>query len=275
MAWRESHAEVVLGMLLDDAEARGFTRIPLLQRLSLIGQGFAEHYSNKTVRFLAAVATGLMVLGMVLNVLPNLVRGAVLNSVQLGPALGATMEVARSTLAFGIPFLLTMMALSGFLCKVGWLGAGFRLLVNVAAIVAVVASTVSMWMVFKRSIQDVGLPAVDDALPGGIGVQLGYISMLLVPVILLVGLIIQIVRTRSGKLQQVLVAVFLLLVFAQLMLFGGGLFQGLAPILFIATFLNEKNSASWPGAVGHPRDSSRPHLVEWTHDQGNGAPQRE
>ena len=263
-SWRNEHGAVVLGMLLDEAEAQGRTRIPIKQRLTLIMQGLAEHYSYRTVRILAAIATGLWVVSMVIALFPSLASGIMLESTGLTPAGIASIETARSAVGFALPHLLTVLALSGFLYRVGWLGAGLRLLINLFTMAGLVVASLSMWNIVFQIVRDFDQPVIEEAASSGAEVAAWLALMLAVPLLLVVGLGIRAVRMRSGKLLPILLAIFLVLCFGQLIFLGGGLIQVLAPILVVATILQEKRPARWLESPVSEHEDSRPRFIEWT-----------
>lgn len=264
-AWREQHAEVVLGMLLDDAEANGRESVPAAQRVSLGVQALAEHLTFKRVRILAAVATILWAAGLLLSLFPGLFQASFLETTELSPAFMATVESLRSLVSFALPLLLTVVALAGFLYRVGWLRAGFALAAGLVCLLALAASTAGSWLFLAAYAKDF-FGTAGDGPPGAelLG-QAGFAALLAVPLLLLAGLGLHAFSLRNGRLPVLVVMAVLMVFFAALVLRGSGLIQGLAPVLFLAAWIQERTPRPWPAPAAPPRDGSRPHIIQWTH----------
>lgn len=263
-AWQRLHSEIVLGMLLDDAESRGLKRVPARQRLSLRIQGMAEHSTLKRVRILAAAATALWLLGLLLGSFPNINLSPNLDSTNLSPAAMASLEAARSFVSFALPYVLTVMALTGFLYRVGWLAALPRLVLNLVCGIGVALGTIGSWMIMNDHLATVFEPQATPDTYAGILNVVALAGIIAVPLLLLVSLALHAFSTRSGRAPVIWVAVLLLVVFAALVLGGSALIQALAPGLYLASWMQEKSPLHWLGTTPGVRDASRPHLIEWT-----------
>lgn len=262
-AWQCRHSEIVLGMLLDDAESRGLKRVPARQRLSLHIQGMAEHSTLKRVRILAAAATTLWVVGLLLGSFPSFIQFPNMDSTILSPAAMASLEAARSAVSFALPYVLTVMALTGFLYRVGWLSALLRLVVNLVCGIGVALGTIGSWMIMNNHVATVFEPEAAPDTYAGVLNLVGLAGIIAVPLLLLVGLAAQACSSRTGRAPMIWVAM-LLVVFAALVLGGSTLVQALAPGLFLASWMQEKSPQHWLGTTPGVRDTSRPHLIEWT-----------
>ncbi len=106
-------------MLLHDTDAKALDKVSVGQLVGLRLQGMAEHFTFERVRILALVATGLWFVGLVLGALPELVQGSILESTNLSSIALASLDGARSLASFAVPYFLTIMALTGFLYRIG------------------------------------------------------------------------------------------------------------------------------------------------------------
>lgn len=264
-AWQEEHADVVLGMLLDDAEAKSLHKVPVAQRVGLWFQGMAEHSTFRRVRILAASATVLWIAGLVLVMFPGLIQGSMFEATKPYSVATASLEGARSVISFALPYFLTIMALTGFLYRIGWLAAWLRLAVNFTCGLGLLAATAGSWLSMVSHVENSaaalveGTPLVDSLNTVGLG------SIVVVPAVLVLGLAWHLFSLKSGRAPVVLVIAVLGVVFTALVFRGSGLIQVLAPTLFLAAWLQERSSVSWLGLNKAPRDPSHPRIVEWTH----------
>lgn len=122
--WRDQHGEVVLGTLLDEAEAEGRTKPTMSLRFSLITHGFAERISLKTIIGISLIALALSAVGMVLQLAESVPSF-------LPHWLGIALTI-------GLSAWLTVVALSGLLRVLGYLEHWRSLLVSALALPALV-----------------------------------------------------------------------------------------------------------------------------------------
>lgn len=233
-AWREEHADVALGMLLDDAEAKSLHKVPVTQRVSLRLQGMAEHSAFKRMRILAASVTSLWIVGLMLVMFPGLIQGSLLEAPKLSSGALASLEGARSMISFTLPYLLKVMALTGFLCRIGWLAALLRLVVNVVCGLGLLATTAASWLLMVSYVENSSTSLAGDAplVDSLNAVELG--SIVVVPAVLVLGLVWHVFSCEAGRAPVVLVIALLAVVFAARVFRGSGLIQVLAPVLFLA-----------------------------------------
>ena len=263
-AWQQQHSEVVVGMLLDDAEAKGMKRVPITQRVSLRLQAMAEHSTFKKIRFCAASAMILWIFGLVLGVLAGLIQAPILEATDLSPAVLASLEGARSLVSYAFPYLLTVVALTGFLYRIGWLSASFRLSTNLICGVGLFAGAIGSWLFIKSYVETFFDPVTTDGpIAGALG-MVGFASLIAAPMVLLLGLAVHAAATRTGRAPVVLTMGALLVVFAAMVMTGSGLIQVLAPVIFAGAWLQEKSPLPWLGPTAKPPHASRPHVIEWT-----------
>lgn len=147
-SWRQRNEEVVLGTLLDEAEAEGWSKPRWGQRFSLVFHGLAERISLKTVAVLAVVALALSVCGTVLQI-------AMLESPS--PAWRVAMFMS-----IGLPGWLVVIALCGLLRNLGWLGHMHSIVVSMLAVPALIAGLLAMASWSQGFMEaDSGLPQSD------------------------------------------------------------------------------------------------------------------
>ena len=149
-SWREANEDVVLGTLLDEAEAEGWSRPRLGQRFSLVSHGMAERLGLKATGAIALVVLVISVVGTVLQV-------AMLE-------FPSTAGRNGMYLCFGLSGWLAVVSLCGLLRNLGWVGHVRSLVVSALAAPALVATTLATnsWSQgFMES--DSGVPLSDFA----------------------------------------------------------------------------------------------------------------
>lgn len=264
-AWREEHSDVVLGMLLDDAEAKGLDKVPVAQRASLRLQAMAERYTFKRVRILALAATGFWLAGLVLGTFPGLIQGAIVESGNLSDLALASLDAARSFVSFAVPYFLTFLALTGLLYRSGWLGVWLRPAANFLCGLGLGAGTVGSWLFMVDYVENFSTPPNSETALADSLNTLGYIFTMAVPALLLLGLAWYALSLKAGRTPVVVVVALLTVILADTVFAGGGLVQVLAPVLFLAAWRQERTQLPWLGENAAPGDASRPHFIEWTH----------
>lgn len=263
--WREEHSDIVLGMLLDDAEAKGLDKVPVAQRASLRFQAMAEHYTFKRVRILALAATGFWLAGLVLGAFPGLIQGSILESANFSGLALASLDTARSFVSFAVPYFLTILALTGFLYRSGWLGVWLRPAVNILCGLGLGAGTIGSWLFMVDYVENFSTPLNSEtALADSLNAW-GYIFTRAVPALLLLGLAWHALSIKAGRTAVVVVVALLAVIFADMVFAGGGLIRVIAPALILAAWRQERTPLPWLGENAAPRDASRPHFIEWTH----------
>ena len=132
-SWRQRNEEVVLGTLLDEAEAESWSKPRLGQRLSLVSHGVAERLSLKTTLVFAVIA-------LVLSVTGTVSQFAMLELLSEAGRFGMY-------LSFGLSGWLVVVSLCGLLRNLGWLGHVRSLGVSALATPALIAAvlTISSW----------------------------------------------------------------------------------------------------------------------------------